>query len=295
MQSVSVDVLLTERLDHPECVIWDPRGLLYAGGEAGQVYSISLDGRVVTLAELEGRVLGLALDGDGGLYACDVGSHEVVRIDLEAGRTERFIAGVDSHRLMTPNYIAFDRDGNLFVTDSGRWGEDDGVILRVTPSGIGSSVWSTAASKFPNGCCLDSEGASLLVVESMSASILRLPIESDGTAGTPALVADLAGTVPDGIACAADGTVLVSCYRPDRIYEVVEGAPRVLADDPRGQVLAAPANVAFFGDGLETLAVANLGAHHITTIEYGKRGATIERPSLRSARGLSRTDLRENR
>src|SRR4029453_16282430 len=31
-------------LDHPEGIAWDPSGALFAGGEAGQIYRIDLDG-----------------------------------------------------------------------------------------------------------------------------------------------------------------------------------------------------------------------------------------------------------
>jgi hypothetical protein len=43
-------------LDHPECVSWSPtEGLLYAGGEAGQVYRFPLhDGAAEPHAIVEG-------------------------------------------------------------------------------------------------------------------------------------------------------------------------------------------------------------------------------------------------
>ena len=41
--------------------------------------------------------------------------------------------------------------------------------------------------------------------------------------------------VPDGVASAADGTLYVSCYRPDTIYRLgPSGRSEVVVDDPAG-------------------------------------------------------------
>src|SRR5437588_785625 len=48
-------------LDHPECVAFDRAGILWAGGEAGQVYRIDPAGKVVTVATLGGFTGGVAL------------------------------------------------------------------------------------------------------------------------------------------------------------------------------------------------------------------------------------------
>ena len=83
-----------------------------------------------------------------------------------------------------------------------------------------------------------------------------MPIEADGSAGTPALVCELPRSVPDGVAFDTDGTLYVSCYRPDRIYRMrAGGEPAVLADDWEGVVLNAPTNVAFVGAELDRMAV----------------------------------------
>ena len=92
----------------------------------------------------------------------------------------------------------------------------------------------------------------------------------------------LDGTVPDGLALDADGGVLVSCYRPDRIYHLdPAGELTVVADDPQGTLLAAPTNVCFAGEELDRLVCANLGRWHLTAIDdTGLRGAPLHRPSL---------------
>src|SRR5262245_27884868 len=109
-------------LDHSEGVCWDADvGVLWAGGEAGQLYRVSLDGEVEEVTRLPHFVLGLALDAAGAVYACC--QHEGVwRWDGEATRLPGTFAFA--------NYPAFGPDGTLYVSDSGSgWGANDGSIV----------------------------------------------------------------------------------------------------------------------------------------------------------------------
>jgi gluconolactonase len=167
--------------------------------------------------------------------------------------------GTDAHAMRVPNFAAFDDIGNLFVTDSGTWGADDGLIFRVTAEGR-TDVWSGDVPAFPNGCCLSEDGGELLIVESHARRVVALPIRDDGRAGTPRTVVRLTGSQPDGIALADDGAMLVGCYRPDRIWIVrPDGDVSVLAEDPDGVVLNQPANIAFVGEKLDRIVVSSLG------------------------------------
>ena len=76
-----------------------------------------------------------------------------------------------------------------------------------------------------------------------------------------------------------DGGLLITCYRPDRIYHLdASGRLEVVAQDPQGTLLAAPTNAAFGGPELDVLVVANLGRWHLTRLELGLRGAPLHRP-----------------
>lgn len=270
---------LTEDLDHPEGVAWDRDGLIYAGGEAGQIYSVDLDGKVREVATTGGEILGVALDGAGRVYACDPGNKAVMRIDPASGSVEEYSTGVPGEPMRTPNMLAFDAAGNLYVTDSGEYLQHDGLVYRVDPQG-NTVVWNREASRYPNGCCLDASGTSLLVAESYRPGVVRIPIQGDGSAGPMEAIVELPDTVPDGIALDADGGLYVTCYRPDRIYRVPPGgAPEVLADDPHGNVLNAPTNVAFVGSRLERMVVANVGELHILIGDVGAAGLPLRYPT----------------
>lgn len=270
--------VLAEGLDHPEGVAVGPSGQLYAGGEAGQLYRIGADGGVTQVASTGGFALGLAVDGDERVYVCDLAQSMVIRVDPATGASAVYSAGASQTPLRTPNAAAFGPDGTLYVTDSGTWDGDDGLVQRVTPDGR-TEVWTGEVTSFPNGCCVTPDGSMVLVVTSThTPGVVAVPIRPDGSAGKPKTVVRLDGTVPDGVAVAEDGTLLVGCYRPDRIYAVSPaGTAEVLADDPRGTLIAAPTNMAFLG---EQLAVASLARWHVAVGDVGLRGAPLRYPSL---------------
>jgi gluconolactonase len=266
-------------LDHPEGVAWGPDGRIYAGGEAGQVYAIEAGGTVEEIASTGGFMYGVTLDAEGNVFACDYGGGELVRV-TPGGEVSSISKGTPEHPIRVPNFSAFDEAGNLYVTDSGTWGADDGLLFRVDRGGT-TEVWSRGVPGFPNGCCLSVEGDALLVVESSRRRVVRVPIGGDGAAGAPEPVVELGGSQPDGVALAADGTMFVGCYRPDRVWRVPPGgAPAILLDDPDGVSLNQPANVAFIGPGLDRIAISSLGGWSLVALDVDVEGLPLRAPKL---------------
>jgi len=270
---------LAEGLDHPEGAAVGPDGTVYAGGEAGQIYRIAADGTPEQYADTGGFLYGVTVDGGGNVYGCDTGRGEIVRVDPSGGVTT-YSRGTDEHPLRVPNFAAFGDDGVLYLSDSGEWGADDGLVFRVTPGGE-TELWSDAVTAFPNGCCLTAAGDAVLVIESRMRRIVRVPIADDGSAGVPELVADLTGSQPDGIALGVDGTIFVGCYRPDRVWRIPPGGdPEVWFEDPDGVVLNQPANPVFVGEGLGRLLLSSLGGWSLVTTDAGVAGLPLRYPSL---------------
>lgn len=258
--------MLVDGLDHPEGVAWDPAtGILWAGGEDGQLYQIDLDARTWTeAARAPGFVLGLAVDGRGRVVVCCQGARSLCLLEDGAVRTLR-----DGFRL--PNYPAFGPDGTLFCSDSGTWARNDGRVFRLAADGT-LDLLTDRLPHFPNGCAVTADGASLWLVESYEPTVNVVDVAT----GEVEQVARLEGTVPDGVALTDDGGLLVSCYRPDRIVHLgADGRVEVVAEDPQGTLLSAPTNVVFAGDRLVS---ANLGRWHLTLVETELRGAPLHYP-----------------
>jgi gluconolactonase len=273
-------------LNAPEGVVWDPeREVLYAGGRHGELYRVSLDGTVDQVAHF-GRgsfVLGLALDSRGRIYACERGNGRFLRVDPDTFAFEPYTGGTRERRLITPNYPVFDSDGVLYLSDSGSWEQDDGVLFRVLPDGD-TTVWLTTLCHFPNGLALAPDGTALYVAESGTSSIWRVPIGMDGSAQTPELVWSKPRTFTDGIAFDAAGRLYASMYRPDVIYriDVSTGEAEIVADDWTAQYLQAPTNIAFAGEGLSCLVTANLAGEHLNLFDgpLPAPGQPLHRPPI---------------
>jgi gluconolactonase len=268
--------VLVDGLDHPEGVAFDHEaGVLYAGGELGQLYAVDPVARTVTeVARTPGFTLGLALDGVGRVVMCD--SVDAAIWVYAGGSLRRLLDTAGDRSLVMPNYPAFGPDGTLYFSDSGVWKEDNGAVIAVDPDGS-SRVLDTTLRRFPNGCAVTPDGAELWMIQSLGPDVSRFDLIRGGP---PERVISLPGTVPDGIAFTEDGGAVISCYRPDRIYYLdAAGHLEVIAEDPEGTLLAAPTNIAFLGGDRSNLVSANLGRWHLTTLDTNLRGVVPHAPA----------------
>ncbi len=266
-------------LDHPEGVAAGPDGTLYAGGEAGQIYRVSLDGTFEEIANTGGFILGLCLDAANNIYACDNGAHEVKKI-TQAGEVSTWSSGAPDRPMATPNYPVFDAAGNLYVSDSGGWKENNGCIFRVAPNGS-TTVFTAEVTNFANGMAMHPGGRKLYSVVSLDCAIVSIDIEEDGSAGAIETVVELPNNVPDGLAFDEDENLYISCYAPDVIYRVTPaGELAIVASDWERVVLAAPTNLAFCGPDRRTLAVGSLGRWHLSKATMPVPGARLNYPEL---------------
>jgi gluconolactonase len=266
-------------VDHAEGIAVTPDGVIYVGGEAGQIYRIDNDAPV-EVANTGGFMLGLASDADSRIYAIDNVHKCVWRYDPADGSTVKWLEGLTDRPLGVPNWGAFGPDGSYYLTDSGDWNAANGWIWVKRP-GAKLAVFSEEATNFPNGCAVDPTGERLYYVESSPrGAIVEIVINPDGSAGPRTELCDLGLAVPDGIAVASDGSLIIACYRPDLIYRwSAVGGLEILAGDPQGVMLAAPTNVVFVGDGLDTLVVPNLGRWNLTRGKLGVSGTPLFYPS----------------
>lgn len=274
---LSKSIVFAEGLDHPECVAVHPDGSVWAGGEAGQIYRISPDGKKVEeVANTGGFILGLAFaPGAKWLAVCDLGKKCIWHLDLVSYRLSLFAEGAENHRFNIPNYAVFDTAGNLYVSESGEFRKKIGKILRFSPDGTGT-IWHAGGFDFANGLALSPGETHLYVVSSFLPGVERVAILPDGKAGERSVFCTLPETVPDGAAFDAEGNLYVSCYSPNKIFRITpEGKSAVLMDDWEAHTLSNPTNIAFGGPHFDQLFASNLGRWHITRIDLGCRGLPL--------------------
>lgn len=264
-------------LDHPECVAVHPDGTMWAGGEAGQVYRISADGKQVEeVANTGGFILGLAFSpGAKWLAVCDLGKKCVWRLDLQTMKLTLFADGASGQQFNIPNYAVFDKNGNLYVSESGAFRQVNGKILKFSPDGKGE-IWHNGPFNFANGMAMSPKEKFMYLAVSFLPGVERVKILPDGRAGERSVFCTLPETVPDGLAFDAKGNLYVSCYAPNKIFKVTpEREVSVLIDDWEAHTLANPTNIAFGGEKMNQIFAANLGRWHITKIDAGIKGLPL--------------------
>ena len=270
---------LASGLNHPEGVAWSPfEGCVYAGGEGGELYRVSLDGYVEEVGTTGGSMLGLAVDGSGRVYACDDGRGEIARYDPASHAIETYAQGVDGEDLDTPNVAAFDAAGNLYVTCSGEGGRPE--IVRVRAGGT-TERWTTAVTEYPNGCLVLPDGSALVVIEAKAERVVRVPVLPDGSAGEPETIAELPDTDADGIALDAEGSLWVTLYRPDGLVRISpDGSTEKVIDDHLASTFDAPSNVAWVGERLDRAVVACVGGRFLAIGDLGVNGRGPHYPEV---------------
>jgi gluconolactonase len=257
-------------LDHPECCAFDRDGNLWAGGEAGQIYRIEPTGTTTMIANLGAFCAGLAFSPDDSeLFVCVAGLG-IVRMSKN-GEHRVFATYAADHKIVAANYLLFDSRGNLYVTDSGKWMQRNGFVLRFNPDGRGEVLAGPLG--YANGLALSADERQLFMVESDSDTVLQFEIRPDDELGEMEWYAVDVGRFPDGLALDIDGNLYVCCYASDEIWRISPDREKtLLAHDRWGIMLGRPTNLAFGGKNFDEIYVANLGRHTITRAKLGIPG-----------------------
>jgi hypothetical protein len=122
-----------------------------------------------------------------------------------------------------------------YLTDSGGWGRDDGLIWRIRRGGA-PEVSDREVRAFPNGLCL-SRRLEPLHPRELPGGAVEVPILPTGP---PARAAPLRPRPrrPDGWRRWKDGGFLIACYRPDAVLAGIRTRAstlrRTCADGARG-------------------------------------------------------------
>ncbi len=259
-------------IDHPECIAFDRDGDLWAGGEAGQIYRISPEGKVQLITTLGGFCAGLAFSPKDELFVCNP-ALGIVHVQT-GGEFQIFATHVGEQKIICPNYGVFDSTGNYYVTDSGNWKKSNGFLLRFAPGGKGEILGGPFG--YANGLALSADEKILFMVESNTDSVLRFEIRADGLLSAPETYATDCGRFPDGLALDMEGNLYVSCYASDEIWRITPARKKtLLAWDRNAILLGSPTNMAFGGKDFDELYFANLARTTITRAKVRCKGQPL--------------------
>lgn len=205
---------IAQGVDHAEGICLTLDGTVYLSGERGQIYRLERDDSATEVISTGGWTLGLTADAEGRVYACDPVHHAVMRWVPGSDEVTAWSTGVPGRPFRNANWGAFAPDGTYYVSDSGAWKSRDGCIVAVRRGQ--TTLWTGESRDFPNGLAVSPDGRELWVLESTPGRLVSYDIGRDGRAGACRVVLDLPFTVPDGIAFADDGSVLIAGRRCDR-------------------------------------------------------------------------------
>ncbi|MGE3913190.1 MAG: SMP-30/gluconolactonase/LRE family protein [Chloroflexota bacterium] len=274
--AVFFDGIFSEpRLNHPEGIAIDGTGNIWCGGEEGEIFRIAADGSSIELmGSTGGFTLGLAFDGAGRLYTCDLKHAAVFRLDPASGSLERFATGDGTTTMKVPNVPVVDpQRGCLYVSDSHDFHAAGPGVWRFSLETGAGTLWYDRPLRFANGMALSADRTWLYVAETFARRVVRIPIQPDGSAGNAETVLTEIPALPDGLAVDIEGRLYVTCYEPSRIYRLEhDGSLQLLIDDPEAHTLCHPTNIAFRGTDLFN---SNLGRWHITRTPVGVAGQPL--------------------
>lgn len=208
-------------LTTPESAVVTADGRIYVTeiGEFGKPG----DGKVTVIDDQGGtRAFATGLDDPKGiaafgadLFVVDV--TRVVRIDI-AGKVTVLARPTDFPAPpLFLNDVAIDRDGNVYVSDSGEVGKGGkGAVYRISPQGQVTLIVSEAqnpAIRSPNGLLLDGRGG-LLVADFSTGELLRVDLATRAVER----LGDGFGAA-DGLALDAEGRLYVSDWKGGQVWQ----------------------------------------------------------------------------
>lgn len=171
---------------------------------------------------------------DGRLYLTDYAGGRIISVGPDGDDAQTVFEGNVEGRQMHPDDLAFDSDGNLFVSDSAATAypdaESDGRVIRIDADSSEATVLAKGQPN-PNGISLGPDDDELWVSQLDADRIDRLLLHDDHTAvttGHTAIHIDGGAAQTDSNAIDAEGNV----------YQAMHGLPEIRVHGRDGRHLA---------------------------------------------------------
>jgi sugar lactone lactonase YvrE len=243
--TVSEFARLPDADSYPASLALGADGTLYTGSYAsGALWRIDPGGTALELPGTRdslGAVAGIALGPDGSLYVVDLndvdprtggGAVKVIRPD---GSISTFADIPDEQGFISPDDLAFDPAGNLYVTDRGR---DE--IWQFDAEGVGQLWWRSVEvpgrdEYAPTGIAWDAANAAMVITDSSLAALYRISLDGLNSIELYRYPGDsVEAPVFDGLAITPSGAIYITSLAKGEVLQLDGVALRVIAGLMRG-------------------------------------------------------------
>ncbi|WP_030183021.1 SMP-30/gluconolactonase/LRE family protein [Streptomyces violaceorubidus] len=168
---------------------------------------------------------------DGRIYLTDFSHGDIVSLAPDGGDPRTFFSGEVDGARMNPDDLAFDREGNLYLSDSRGMseGEAKGRVVRIDRTGKEATVLAHGLTS-PNGISFDADYRGLWFSELTQNRVSYLLLDGKGRVASRHTAIRVDGGIAqtDSIAVDADGN----------LYQGLHGRPAMAVYDKYGRRLA---------------------------------------------------------
>lgn len=283
-------------VDRPEHVVVAGDGRVFASDKASAVAELVDENAIRRIGQAGGEPNGIALDCDGHFLIAYWGLGVLQDLEPETGEIAEVLSDeLDGRPLRWLNFVLVDSVGALWCSvstmsddlmDTIARGTADGFIFRVAPDRRSVRVVADGVS-FPNCMALDRDEDYLYVVRTVTADVVRFPIQSE-TLGPPEQYGPPLGDrrpdeygpdagrlmadpevgrrwgMADGCAFDAEGNLWVTLVLANKIVAISpDGRATTVIEDPEGALLQSPTSIAWGGEDMRDIYIGSITTPYV--------------------------------